>query len=322
MFIPNLWFRMVVFLMSFYWIPVIDRSRESHERGRRLDDNSEEKPAPIVLLMPHSSVFDLIGISLFSHLTCVARYQITKVWFISQLVLLNDPILVKREDENSRKEVINTIKERAKTDQIIMLPEGTNGNREFVLKFKNGAFNPGTPVQALFMQYNCNDLLFKKIDHITWTWEGPTVFQCLYMTCCKLWTFAKIIKLPIYYPNSAEKENANLYAINVQKFVCEMTGTRLSLYSFDDVRYLGLCREAGISRSPVCVKLVKMCYRICVEESKRDANQLLTNNSESETQLTQRNISRGRLEINRNAIDPDSISISSGRSVELIGCKV
>ncbi|RWS07769.1 1-acylglycerophosphocholine O-acyltransferase 1-like protein [Dinothrombium tinctorium] len=124
------------------------------ENKNKKNESIVEERAPILILTPHSSMFDLIAANLFNHLTCVSQYQLVNNLILSKLVQLNNPILVKREDPSSRKDVMQEIIERSKTEQIFIYPEGTNGNRLFLLKFKSGAFKPGLPVQTLFIEYD------------------------------------------------------------------------------------------------------------------------------------------------------------------------
>lgn len=55
--------------------------------------------------------------------------------------------------------------------QIIIFPEGTCTNRSCLITFKQGAFYPGVPIQPVCIRYP------NKLDTVTWTWEGPGVYE-------------------------------------------------------------------------------------------------------------------------------------------------
>lgn len=70
-------------------------------------------------------------------------------------------IYVKRESEESRKKCMEDLNERVKLiDQgqlyppIIIFPEGTTTNGEFLLAFKRGAFENLTPVKICVLKYS------------------------------------------------------------------------------------------------------------------------------------------------------------------------
>ena len=73
--------------------------------------------------------------------------------FDKAFISLADPILVKRDNQNSRIVSMLEIKKRALTEKVAIFPEGTCTNREMILKFRLGAFTPALPVQAVYLQF-------------------------------------------------------------------------------------------------------------------------------------------------------------------------
>ncbi|RWS28298.1 hypothetical protein B4U80_01414 [Leptotrombidium deliense] len=212
-------------------------------RTNTTNDNNKNIKAPIIILLPHTSIFDLLAVAYFREVTCVARDQrVLETDFMrmqTAIARLGNPILVKREEAASRQKVIEKIKERAKTEQVLILPEGTCSNTKVVLQFKSGAFKPGLAVQPYIIEYNCDDCCLKGIDHTSWVREGTPLLLSMWITACKLWTSMSITKLPVYVPNESEKEDVVLYASNVQKFISTLTGLRFAHYSYDDNKFLG-----------------------------------------------------------------------------------
>lgn len=121
--------------------------------------NIEDTTKPSVLIVvPHSSIFDLMVVAFLGIPTFVARQATSTSWVIGRFVKLCDPILVNRECSDSRLATKLEIAERAKNGEaILLLPEGTCTNRQMLLQFKDGAFKPGLPVQPIFLQFVLDD---------------------------------------------------------------------------------------------------------------------------------------------------------------------
>ena len=172
-----------------------------------------------------------------------------------------EPILVKRDCPTSRAQTKEIIRQRAISGQdVLILPEGTNTNREMLIRFKPGAFYPGVPIQTIFLKYETDD----RIDNLSWTWDGPSMSTILFLTLCKFYTSLKIIRFPVYTPKDEELRNANVFRDNVHKKVCEWSKTRSSLFSFDDTGYFLFAKLAKVPRSPVGSKFVKMVAKILI----------------------------------------------------------
>ena len=44
-----------------------------------------DRKTGIVILVPHSSIYDLLAIVALRQVTCVARYQVKNIWFLSSM---------------------------------------------------------------------------------------------------------------------------------------------------------------------------------------------------------------------------------------------
>ena len=66
-------------------------------------------------------------------------------------------VTVDRKDPKSKKNVIESMKNRAKPNtgwpQTLIFPEGTTTNGRLLITFKSGAFIPGVPVQPCVISY-------------------------------------------------------------------------------------------------------------------------------------------------------------------------
>ncbi|XP_078338685.1 lysophosphatidylcholine acyltransferase 2-like isoform X1 [Crassostrea virginica] len=235
--------RCVFFVGGFHWLTV---KGEQHTA----------KEAPIVALAPHSSFLDALVIVYLNLSTVVAKKETSLAPVIGTLIEYTQPVLVKREDPNSRTNTIKEIHKRAhsggKWPQIIIFPEGTCTNRSCLINFKSGAFYPGTPVQPVIIRYP------NQFDTVTWTWEGPGAFALLWYTLCQFYTSVEIEFLPVYTPSEEEKKNAALFASNVRAKMAEALGVPVTDHSYDDCRLMQKAAKLKLPKSAGLVEFMKL----------------------------------------------------------------
>ncbi|BFZ13456.1 hypothetical protein BsWGS_16495 [Bradybaena similaris] len=229
--------RTVFFAGGFYWVTM---------KGKQ----ASSKEAPILLVAPHSSFFDALPVVFLGLTSVVAKASTHQIMLFGTLIEFSQPVLVKREDPNSR---INTIKEIQRRGQaygqwpqIIIFPEGTCTNRSCLISFKQGAFYPGVPVQPVCVRYP------NRLDTITWTWNGPGAFTQLWLTLCQFYTRCEIEYLPVYSPSEAEKADPKLFANNVRNIMARCLQCPIADHTYDDLR------PAKISAKSVLAKLKEL----------------------------------------------------------------
>lgn len=250
--------RCVFFVGGFHWLTV---KGEQHTA----------KEAPIIALAPHSSFLDALVIVYLNLSTVVAKQETSRAPVLGTLIEYTQPVLVKREDPNSRTNTIKEIHKRAhsggKWPQIIIFPEGTCTNRSCLINFKSGAFYPGTPVQPVLIRYP------NQLDTVTWTWEGPGAFALLWYTLCQFRTNVEIEFLPVYTPSEEEKKNAALFASNVRAKMAEALGVPVTDHSYDDCRLMQKAAKLKLPKSAGIVEFMKLNKKLGLKFD--DANDLL-----------------------------------------------
>uniref|UniRef100_A0A6Q2YSG5 EF-hand domain-containing protein n=1 Tax=Esox lucius TaxID=8010 RepID=A0A6Q2YSG5_ESOLU len=126
--------------------------------------------APILVVAPHSTFFDGIVCIVAGLPSTVSRTENLDTPIFGRFLRCLQPVLVSRQDPDSRKNTIMEIESRAKSGgrwpQLLVFPEGTCTNRSCLITFKQGAFVPGVPVQPVVMRYP------NRLDTVTWTWQG------------------------------------------------------------------------------------------------------------------------------------------------------
>ncbi|XP_035678837.1 lysophosphatidylcholine acyltransferase 2-like isoform X1 [Branchiostoma floridae] len=232
--------RTMYFFMGFHNIEIRGKPAPSSE-------------APLMTCAPHSTYFDIITIFVGEGLASgVSRKENSTIPLIGALTKSTQPVLVDREDPNSRRNTIEEIKKRAQSagawPQVIIFPEGTCTNRSCLINFKQGAFLPGMPVQPVALKYP------NKLDTFTWTWQGPGGLKILWYTLCQFHNRLEVEFLPVYHPSEEEKNNAKLYAVNVRAKIAAVLNLPTTDHTFDDCM---LMVAAGKSDMPMDAGLVE-----------------------------------------------------------------
>ncbi|XP_018654704.1 acetyltransferase-related [Schistosoma mansoni] len=210
--------RFAFFAGGFHWIKV---------QGVR----ASRKEAPIMVIAPHSSFLDALIVVALGMPSIVGKTESAES-FVGGFFRLLQPILVNREDPNSRKKTIQELIRRAKSEedwpQIVIFPEGTCTNRSCIATFKPGAFNAGVPVQPVIVRWP------NKVDCVTWVCEGPGVLKLLWLLMSQFNNRLEIEFLPVYQPNEDEQLDAQLYANNIRRIMAEHLNVPLCDLSYDD----------------------------------------------------------------------------------------
>ncbi|XP_035004207.2 lysophospholipid acyltransferase LPCAT4 [Hippoglossus stenolepis] len=201
--------RGVFFSLGFLWVKV---------KGRMAD----LKEAPVLVVAPHSGYLDMMVLCQTQLATVVSRSENSSLPVVGALLEFNQAVLVSRKDPESRKKAVTQLNERLTSNgywpQMLVFPEGTTTNGQGLLKFKQGAFVAGVPVQPVLLRYP------NKLDTVRWTYKGTTWVEALWHTTSQLYTNMTIEFLPVYIPSEEEKNDPNLYADNVQKLMARELG--------------------------------------------------------------------------------------------------
>ncbi|KAK7115276.1 hypothetical protein V1264_001176 [Littorina saxatilis] len=239
--------RGVFFMGGFSWITV---------RGVRVTS----KEAPILVVAPHSTFFDALALVYMDLTSVVAKQDSKKTPCFGSIIQYTQPVLVSREDPDSRLNTIKEITRRCKSGgawpQIFIFPEGTCSNRSCLISFKGGAFFPGVPVQPVCLRYN------NKLDTITWTWDGPGAFQTLWLSLCQFHNNMEIEFLPVYTPSPEEIKNPKLFAYNVRQVMADCLGVPVTDHSYDDCRLMDKAQKLNMPMEAGLVEFQKLHQKL------------------------------------------------------------
>ncbi|XP_061267210.1 lysophosphatidylcholine acyltransferase 2B-like [Bos javanicus] len=206
--------------------------------------------ARIFVAAPHSSFFDAIACVVAGLPSVVSASQNVNIPVAGKFLLSTQPVLVTRDDPNSRKttreEILKRVTSNRQWPQILIFPEGVCTNRSCLVTFKLGAFSPGVPVQPVLLRYP------NPLDTVTWTWQGFTGFQACMLTLSQPFTRVEVEFMPVYIPNVQEKKDPVLFANTVRIIMANALGVPVTDHTYEDCRLmisagnLQLPMEAGL----------------------------------------------------------------------------
>ncbi|KAB0385572.1 hypothetical protein FD755_000528, partial [Muntiacus reevesi] len=206
--------------------------------------------ARLFVAAPHSSFFDAIACVVAGLPSVVSASQNVNIPVAGRFLLSTQPVLVTRDDPNSRRttreEILKRVTSNRKWPQILIFPEGVCTNRSCLVTFKLGAFSPGVPVQPVLLRYP------NPLDTVTWTWQGFTGFQACILTLSQPFTRVEVEFMPVYIPNTQEKRDPVLFANTVRIIMANALGVPVTDHTYEDCRLmisagnLQLPMEAGL----------------------------------------------------------------------------
>ncbi|XP_067104943.1 lysophosphatidylcholine acyltransferase 2 [Osmerus mordax] len=220
--------------------------------------NSAE--APILAVAPHSTFFDGIVCIVAGLPSTVSRAENLATPIFGRFVRCLQPVLVSRQDPDSRKNTILEIESRAKSGgcwpQVLIFPEGTCTNRSCLITFKQGAFIPGVPVQPVVMRYP------NLLDTVTWTWQGFSLKTLLLLTLSQLYTTVEIEFLPPHIPTDEQKKSPAEFASAVRDLMAKALGVPVTDHTYEDCRLMITAGELTLPMEAGLVEFTKISRKL------------------------------------------------------------
>ncbi|XAR64110.1 Plasmalogen synthase [Bertholletia excelsa] len=214
--------RVMLFLLGFYWIketyriPDADGNLNTETESK---DTSEEPERPGVIVSNHVSYLDILYHMSSSFPSFVAKRSVAKLPLVGLISKCLGCVYVQRESKSSDfKGVSGVVTERVqeahrnKSAPIMMLfPEGTTTNGDYLLPFKTGAFLPKAPVLPVILRY--------PYQRLSPAWDSISGVRHVIFLLCQFVNYLEVTWLPVYYPSQQEKDDPKLYADNVRKLM-------------------------------------------------------------------------------------------------------
>ncbi|KAJ8762330.1 hypothetical protein K2173_007487 [Erythroxylum novogranatense] len=217
--------RLVLFVFGFYWISesYIDLELQQHKSSSQNEgkDQSVEPERPGAIVSNHVSYLDILYHMSSSFPSFVAKRSVGKLPLVGLISKCLGCVFVQRESKSSDfKGVSGVVTERVKeahqnrsAPKIMLFPEGTTTNGDYILPFKTGAFLAGVPVVPVILKY--------PYQRFSLAWDSITGVRHVILLLCQFINHMEVVRLPVYYPSQEEKDDPKLYANNVRKLMAQ-----------------------------------------------------------------------------------------------------
>ncbi|XP_073150964.1 lysophospholipid acyltransferase LPEAT1-like isoform X3 [Henckelia pumila] len=214
--------RLSLFVFGFYFIREADLSKEVD--GQLNDepafmDQTEELERPGAIVSNHVSYIDILYHMSSSFPSFVAKRSVAELPLVGLISKCLGCVYVHRGLKSSDfKGVSGIVNERileARQDKsaprMMLFPEGTTTNGDYLLKFKTGAFLAKTPVLPVILRY--------PYQRFSAAWDSISGMRHLIFLLCQFVNYIQVTKLPVYHPSEQEKKDPKLYAENVRQLM-------------------------------------------------------------------------------------------------------
>ncbi|THU70912.1 hypothetical protein C4D60_Mb08t30000 [Musa balbisiana] len=217
--------RAMLFTFGFYWIKETHRSI-GNEDGCR--DQADESERPGAVVSNHISYVDILYHMSSSFPSFVAKRSVAKLPLVGLISKCLGCVYVQRESKSSDfKGVSGVVTERIQEahenklcPMMLLFPEGTTTNGDYLLPFKSGAFLAKVPVLPVILRY--------PFCRFSPSWDSISGVRHVFLLLCQFVNHIEVIWLPVYYPSEQEKEDPKLYANNVRKLMATEGNLTLS----------------------------------------------------------------------------------------------
>ncbi|KAK4274765.1 hypothetical protein QN277_017944 [Acacia crassicarpa] len=227
--------RLILFVLGFYWIsesyraPHTDEKRPT-EKGK---SQSEETGRPGVIISNHISYLDILYHMSSSFPSFVAKASVAKLPLVGLISKCLGCVYARRDSKSSDSTgVSGVVTERIqeahhdKAPLMLLFPESTTTNGDFLLPFKTGGFLARAPVIPVILKY--------PYQRFSPAWESMSGTRHIFFLLCQFVNYMEVTRLPVYYPSQLEKDDPRLYANNVRNLMANEGNLKLSDIGLDE----------------------------------------------------------------------------------------
>lgn len=208
--------RVMLFAFGFYWIQECVRDVDNEGDG---DGQSKEHERPGVIISNHVSHMDILYHMSSSFPSFVAKRSVGKLPLVGLISKCLGCVYVQRESKSSDTKgvsaVVNERIQEAHQDKsapmMMLFPEGTTTNGDYILPFKTGAFLAKAPVLPVILKY--------PYERFSPAWDSISGARHVILLLCQFVNYMTVTRLPVYYPSQEEKDDPKLYAENVRRLM-------------------------------------------------------------------------------------------------------
>jgi 1-acyl-sn-glycerol-3-phosphate acyltransferase len=145
------------------FVRAVDVDLRLHEK------NAKPIPKQYILIANHPSALEDVGVPSLFKVTMLAKAGVRQWWWVGRINQAAGTVFVKREDPESRRASVESLKGKLQRgDSIALFPEGGCRGRRIHTTFYSGAFemslNTGVPILPVFLHYEAQE---------TFEWRDP-----------------------------------------------------------------------------------------------------------------------------------------------------
>ncbi|KAA8544949.1 hypothetical protein F0562_019656 [Nyssa sinensis] len=214
--------RVMLFVLGFYWIEETYRDPDLDEKLKtetECEDQSEEPERPGAIISNHISYLDILYHMSSTFPSFVAKRSVAKLPLVGLISKCLGCVFVQRESKSSDfKGISGVVGERVReahenkfAPMMMVFPEGTTTNGDFLLPFKTGTFLSKAPVLPVILRY--------PYQRFSPAWDSIFVMRHAIFLLCQIVNHIEVTWLPVYYPSQQEKDDPKLYADNVRRLM-------------------------------------------------------------------------------------------------------
>ncbi|OWM74502.1 lysophospholipid acyltransferase LPEAT1-like [Punica granatum] len=225
--------RIFLFVLGFYRINEI--TVQPHSTGNSRDENEgrelrETRGRPGAIISNHVSYIDIVYHMSSSFPSFVAKKSVAKLPIVGHISKCLGCIYVKRESKSFEYKLrgisavvarrIQEAHQNKAVPQLMLFPEGTTTNGDFLLPFKTGAFLSRAPVVPVILRYPW--------ERFSLAWESISGGRHALFLLCQFVNRMEVTRLPVYYPSTEEMSDPKLYAYNLRRLMADEGNLKLS----------------------------------------------------------------------------------------------
>jgi len=231
--------RTCLFALGFHWIKTVHTEITAHSptypRVNAL--KNQNRPAPLIL-SNHVSWVDIF--IYMTSLECpgfLAKSDVADYPLVGTIAKGLQAIFVQRESKENRDDVVIKLKQRIKkfeedpvtTSQVLIFPEGTTTNGEYIISFKKGAFTNLTPLKLYGVRYESKTY--------SPAFDSLGIGLSFLFTLCQLHNPVTRYDLGVFYPDHLKlksEDDWQVYANSVKEVYVNLLGLKSSDLGFSD----------------------------------------------------------------------------------------
>ncbi|XP_065186793.1 lysophosphatidylcholine acyltransferase 2-like isoform X1 [Sycon ciliatum] len=210
---------------------------------REYGTQADVSEAPVVVVCPHTSIFDSFFVGSIVHGAYVSLKSNRNFPLVKDLLEAAVTIWI---DEKKKDDAVVEFQKRLKSTEksppIIFFPEGAVHGPGVLTEFKQ---------ELPLRLYTVSDLLLKARSSLNCqsspsSFDSPKTAEGLFQTMCIAYTPAEVHFLPVYTPSEKEEQDPQLYATNVRNAISQQMKLNLSQHSRQDMILTSLAVKYGL----------------------------------------------------------------------------